>query len=172
MTDTLFDAQPDIHRTAAISSCGQYRYRLDRAWDASLPVATFIMLNPSTADGETDDPTIRRCLGYARAWGCGALAVVNLYAFRATDPRDLMTADDPVGPDNDRYLTAAAKSATMSDGIVIAAWGTHATPQRIAQVLALPGMDQLTALTVTKAGHPGHPLYLKADLRPQPWRQP
>jgi len=170
--NTLFDVEPEMHRAAAISDCSRYRYRLDRAWDSGLPVATFVMLNPSTADGETDDPTIGRCLSYARAWGCGALTVVNLYAWRATNPRELTTADNPLGPDNDAYLIAAAKSASASGGVLVAAWGANATPERIAEVIALPGMNRLNALALTKAGQPRHPLYLRGDLTPQPWRQP
>lgn len=178
MNATLFDAEPAMRRTAVISDCGRYRYRLGRE---NLPAlrggpeidpertATFVMLNPSTADASIDDPTIRRCVDYARRWGFGALLVVNLYAWRATDPRELRGVEDPIGPDNDAYLTDAAMAATSGSPLV-AAWGANAAAERIAQVLALPGMDRLTALAVTKAGHPGHPLYLKADLMPQPWR--
>lgn len=168
----LFDLEPAVQRTAVISECGRYRYRLGRAWDHNAPVATFIMLNPSTADANIDDPTIRRCLGYARAWGCGSLTVVNLFAWRATDPAELATADDPVGPDNDEWITVAAGNARQQRAPLVAAWGANATPERIAPVLTLPGMDRLTALALTKSGQPRHPLYLRADLTPQPWRQP
>lgn len=169
--NALFDIDPPMRRGAVISDCGRYRYRLGRTWDDALPGATFIMLNPSTADASVDDPTIRRCIGYARTWGCGALTVVNLYAWRATDPRELWKTADPVGPENDAHLIAAAKSATASFGPLVAAWGAHADPWRIGDVLALPGMDRLGALALTKDGQPRHPLYLKADLTPQPWRQ-
>lgn len=156
-----------VQGSAAFSECGQYRYELTRRWGAG-PVATFIMLNPSTADAEQDDPTIRRCVGYARRWGCGALVVVNLYAYRATSPADLWTASDPVGPDNDWRLSAA----TGAPGPLVAAWGAHARPDRIAAVLALPGMGVLEALATTKSGQPRHPLYLRGDLTPQPWTPP
>lgn len=152
-------------RTARLSACGRYRYLLTREW-APGPTATFVMLNPSTADAEHDDATIRRCLGFSRAWGCGGLAVVNLYALRSTDPAALWIADDPVGPANDRHLVDAA---ACTDGPLVAAWGANARPGRIAAVLALPGMDRLTALAVTKAGQPRHPLYLPGGLTPQPW---
>lgn len=164
----LFDVEPAVRRTAVISECGQYRYLLTRAWDETLPNATFVMLNPSTADATVDDPTIRRCVGFARTWGCGSLAVVNLYAYRATDPNELDAAPDPVGPDNDSYLTAAA---CVSGSLLIGAWGAHARSERITQVLALPGMHRLTALAVTRGGQPRHPLYLRADLTPEPWSQ-
>lgn len=171
-TPTLFDPEPAVHRGAVISDCGRYRYRLGRAWDDNLPGATFVMLNPSTADADIDDPTIRRCLRYARSWGCGSLLVVNLFAWRATDPADLATAADPVGPGNDDFIAGAATAAARTGAPLVAAWGANATPERIAHVLALPGMDRLTALALTKSGQPRHPLYLRADLTPQPWSQP
>jgi len=167
--DALFDVEPQMRRAATISGCGRYRYRLSRAWGTSLPAATFIMLNPSTADADVDDPTIRRCIGYARAWGCGALVVVNLYAWRATDPAELAAADDPVGPRNDESIARAAAAAARRGEPLVAAWGANATPQRVAHVLALPGMGRLTALALCKNGQPRHPLYLPAGITPQPW---
>lgn len=172
MTDLITPgARPIQHRTAELSRCGRYRYRLTREWDDARPPATFVMLNPSTADAEEDDPTVRRCLGFARHWGCGSLVVVNLYAWRATNPADL-PADEVLrtGPDNDGWLSQSALDALDSDGPLIAAWGTRAAPRRVADVLSLPGMGRMTALAVTRAGHPGHPLYLPNGLRPMPWR--
>lgn len=167
---------PTILGSAILSDCGRYRYLLERAWDNALPTAVFIMLNPSTADALHDDATIRRLAGYpngfAHHWGCGSVMVVNLYAWRATDPDTLWTVDDPVGPENDAYLYAAAKRAADTDGPLVGAWGINARPDRIAAVLALPGMERLAALAVTKAGQPKHPLYLRADLVPQPWTAP
>lgn len=173
-TEGLFDGEPAPAAlgSAVLSDCDRYRYLLGREWDDALPTAVFVMLNPSTADGRRDDPTIRRCLGYARAWDCGSLMVANLYAWRATDPRELWTADDPVGPENDAHLYAAATIAAETGGPLVAAWGANARQDRIAAVLALPGLDRLAALDVTKAGQPKHPLYLKADLTPQPWTAP
>lgn len=134
------------------------------------------MLNPSTADALHDDPTIRRLAGYpngfAHHWGCGSVMVANLYAWRATDPDELWTAEDPVGPENDGHLYAAATIAAESGGPLVGAWGANAKADRIAAALALPGMERLTALDVTKAGQPKHPLYLRADLAPQPWTAP
>ena len=100
-----------MQRDALFSPCGTYRYRLTRRW-AEGPAVAFIMLNPSTADGSVDDPTIRRCIGYGQSWGYGALAVGNLYAFRATEPQELRRARDPIGPDNDRHLECIAETAT------------------------------------------------------------
>jgi hypothetical protein len=153
-------------RSAVISEDGRYRYRLDRRWGHG-PRVVWIMLNPSTADAEQDDPTLRRITAFSRGWGFSALTVVNLYAWRATDPADLWTASDPVGPDNDFHIAEVCATSH-----VIAAWGAHARLDRIAAVLALPGMDGLRALAVTKTGQPRHPLYLRGDLTPQPWENP
>lgn len=154
----------DVTASAVLSADGLYRYELARTWSDTAPV-TFVMLNPSTADASLDDPTIRRCIGFARAWGHGGIRVVNLYALRSTDPKALWCAPDPVGPDNDEYLRRAAASG----GPLIAAWGANARPDRVAAVLALPGLEALQALGVTKAGQPRHPLYLRGDAAPTPW---
>lgn len=161
-----------MERTAQISVCGRYRYELTRRW-AGGPVATFVMLNPSTADGEQDDPTIRRCIGYAKAWDCGGLRVYNLYAYRAAKPADLFKADDPIGPDNDAWLRAMADVAVDEHAPIVAAWGVNARPERVAEVCRMRGMaQQLRALDTTKDGHPRHPLYLLAGLTPRPWKAP
>lgn len=145
---------------ATISEDGRYRYLLKRRWSDG-PIATFIMLNPSTADAEQDDPTIRRCIGFAKREGCGALTVVNLMAFRATNPKELLGAIDPVGPDNRGYLVPAIRKGAP----VIAAWGAHeaaigrdAVVREIAEALGKP----LVCLGKTKSGAPRHPLYVKA----------
>lgn len=153
---------------AWFSGCEQYRYMLTRRW-ADGPTVTFVMLNPSTADARNNDPTIRRCLGYARAWGCGRLKVVNLYAYRSTKPAGLWKVEDPVGPENDAHLEDAAYVAARDRGLLVAAWGVHARPDRIVEVLAIPGMDRLMALGVTKAGAPRHPLMMRADAKLSPW---
>ncbi|MFI5809013.1 DUF1643 domain-containing protein [Streptomyces sp. NPDC051561] len=166
----LPEPQPIRHRTAEFSDCGRYRYRLTREWSDAVP-ATFIMLNPSTADADQDDATTRKCTRFAQRWGCGALVVVNLYAWRATHPRDL--PDDELlrtGPDNDGWLTQAALDALGSGGPLVAGWGANAVEQRVAAVLTLPGMGRLSAFGVTKNGMPGHPLYQRGERRPQPWR--
>lgn len=124
-------------------------------------------LNPSTADA--DDPTIRRCIGFAKAMGCNALHVVNLYALRATQPADLWLAQDPVEPDNDRILSETIAAAAHEKRPVIAAWGAHARRDRVQAVCAMPGVERFTALKVTKNGSPGHPLYVHGSSVPQPW---
>jgi hypothetical protein len=158
-----------LDRGALLADGGRYRYWLTRRWAPGSP-ATFVMLNPSTADDQADDPTIRRCIGFARRWGYGALHVVNLYALRATHPTALAGAVDPVGPDNDHWLTTAATNARLTNTLLIAAWGAHPrTPRRVAHVLALPGMQRLHALGRTRTGAPRHPLYLPTTANPTPW---
>ena len=110
-----------MKKNATFSDCRKYRYALWRTWDSEIPYAMFVGLNPSTADETEDDPTIRRCLNYARDWGYGGLCMVNLFGFRATQPNDMKDASDPIGPDNDTYLITLAKDA----GVIIAAWGNH-----------------------------------------------
>lgn len=166
---------PRVLRGAVLSDCERYRYLLTRQWDDTKPPAVVVMLNPSTADAFDDDPTIRRLAGengFARHWGCGSLMVVNLYAWRATDPSQLWTVTDPVGPENDGHLHAAAQMARETGGPLVGAWGANARPDRIAAVLTLPGMERLTALAVTKGRQPRHPLYLAGNLTPQPWTPP
>ncbi|MEV8349027.1 DUF1643 domain-containing protein [Streptomyces niveus] len=166
---TLPEPHPVRRRTAEISACDRYRYRLTREWSDAAP-ATFVMLNPSTADADQDDATVRKCVRYAQRWGCGSLVVVNLYAWRATNPADL--PDDEhlrAGPEADWWLSQSAAAARDSGGPLVAAWGANAGEQRVADALALPGMDRLTALSVTRDGHPGHPLYLRAEAQLVAW---
>ncbi|MFC7261511.1 DUF1643 domain-containing protein [Streptomyces lutosisoli] len=162
----------DIQRTASLSDCGAYRYLLVREWADSGRTAVFVLLNPSTADADRDDATTRRCIRYAQDWGCSGAWIVNLYAWRATRPAALWTADDPVGPGNDKFLRAAASTATDSGGPLVAGWGTEARPDRISAVLNLPGLESLSALAVTQSGQPHHPLRLDQTLTPKPWTPP
>lgn len=163
-----------IYKSAVFSPCRTWRYVLNRRWDLR-PVAMFIGLNCSTADETQDDPTVRRCIGYAHAWGYGGLVMTNLFAFRATDPRVMKVASDPVGPSNDQHLRVAAISVVSEGGIVIAAWGNHGAYQgRSREVVELMGRIvapkiKLMCLRVTKAGQPQHPLYLPKDLGPVPF---
>ena len=146
---------------------GRYRYQLGRRWAAGGPVVAFVMLNPSTADAERDDPTIRRCAGFARRWGFAAMTVVNLFALRATDPARLRRARDPVGPANDGHIAAAAAGA---DAVVLA-WGAHGDLRgRDRDVLALLAGVRPACLGVTRGGQPRHPLYLPRATRRRPFR--
>jgi hypothetical protein len=144
---------------------GRYRYRLWRRWLPGAATVAWVMLNPSTADDLRDDPTIRRCIGLSRGWGFGGLAVVNLYALRATDPADLFAARRPVGPGNDAAIAQAVAGADA----VFAAWGNHGRPDRVAAVGGLLG-DRVHSLGATAQGAPRHPLYVAASTRPVPWR--
>jgi hypothetical protein len=154
-----------MERAAEFSPCRTYRYALWRRWGRG-PYAMFIGLNPSTADETNDDPTIRRCIAFARAWGYDALCMTNLFAFRATDPAVMKKAPEPIGWQSDECLMRLASGA----GAVIAAWGAHGTFKgRDGNVRRMiPGLQYLR---LTKDGHPGHPLYLPASLTPQPWTQ-
>lgn len=158
-----------MDKGAIFSDDRVYRYVLWRTWDADKPAVNFIGLNPSTADETEDDPTIRRCIGYAKAWGYGGLVMTNLFAYRSTDPKALRTADDPFWSDQYSHLRARARDA----GLVVAAWGAQPSYQhfRVKDVLnALDDLD-LYALKLTKNGYPSHPLYLRADLTPILYRK-
>lgn len=147
--------------SAVISECGKYRYLLQRKTNCPLrwvKKCTFIMLNPSTADAEKDDPTIRRCIKFAEREGCTKLSVVNLFALRATNPNDLTFYDDPQGPKNFGHIFAEVESAH----VVIAAWGSHKMAKcRLAKELFK--VDGIKCLGKTKDGSPRHPLYVKSD---------
>jgi hypothetical protein len=144
--------------SALISRCGRYRYTLQRSWSgAPLGVVNWVMLNPSTADAQADDPTIRRVVNFARAWDFGGLVVTNLFALRSTDPKRLRRARDPIGPENDRHLVEAAT------------WGAHGSylgrDRAVLRLLRANGIEP-HALQLTNGGYPAHPLYLRADLKP------
>ena len=143
--------------SAEFSRCRRYRYTLERRWATRGPTVVFIGLNPSTADERTDDPTVRRCVGFARDWGFAGVVLVNLFALRSTDPALLLTDRDPIGPDNDHWIRSSLRAAAM----VVAAWGVRGgLLDRDAAVAAIAG--DLHCLGLTKAGHPRHPLYLSA----------
>lgn len=147
---------------ARISDCGQYRYTLTRYWGDG-PMAGFIMLNPSTADAMLDDPTIRRCIGFAKREGCGSLVVVNLYALRSIDPNALARHVLPIGPEWREHFDAAI---AHTDGPLIAAWGAQSgigvQAATAKQAIREAGRVAL-CLGKTKDGHPRHPLYVKGD---------
>lgn len=160
-----------MNGTAVFSECGLYRYWLTRELAESGPTVAFVMLNPSTADAEKLDPTVRRCIGYAQRWGASRLIVVNIFALRSTDPKALYAAVDPIGQENNQYIQRAAREADT----VVCAWGTHGAHReegaRAYWSLYIGGGEP-TALAVTKQGHPAHPLYLRGDLQPMPYAGP
>jgi hypothetical protein len=161
--------------SAEISADGRYRYTLEREWMTGEGTCLFVMLNPSTADATEDDPTIRRCIGFAQRWGYQRLDVGNLFAMRATDPEDMLetTPRDATGPDNDEWL---GRLAARADRVVVA-WGAHPLAvfrAAAVQSLLLKRHDAIHCLGTTKNGGPRHPLYVKGDFEPReyarlPW---
>ncbi|HLO83574.1 MAG TPA: DUF1643 domain-containing protein [Nostocaceae cyanobacterium] len=142
---------------------GNYRYLLGRKWDINQSQVTFVMLNPSTADHQQDDPTLRKCINFAKSWGYGSLEVVNLFAYRATNPRELRQVNEPVGTKNNYYLELAIKKASL----IILAWGTKGSFQKRDQEVInfLSDQQPLYCLGLTKHGYPRHPLYVKNDTK-------
>lgn len=156
-----------LESSAGLSPCGLYRYWLCRRWDRTLPLVSWIMLNPSTADHEADDPTIRRCMGFAERWGFGGIHVVNLFAYRSTEPTTLKLADDPAGPENDAQLVSAGQC-----GRIIAGWGVGGEINGRGKIVSKMLRDlgvKLECLGVTKIGHPKHPLYIASATEPVPF---
>ena len=142
---------------------GPYRYTLHRTWEPERPRVTFVMLNPSLADAERDDPTVRRCVAFARCWGFGALAVVNLFALIAPYPTALQGIADPIGPHNDEAIREWTQ-----DVLTVVAWGEDGDyADRAADVL--PTLGEVYCLGVTRSGAPRHPLYLRRDTPPRPY---
>jgi hypothetical protein len=164
-TMPLFGA--GLQSSAVLSPCGTYRYELTRRW-SDRPLVGWIMLNPSTADADVDDPTVRRCIGFAKTWGYGGLIIRNLFALRATDPSELEQHADPIGPDNDAHLAQC-----QHDTLTLVAWGARGgrRGRDVLTLLATHGVRPCR-LAVTGNGQPRHPLYLKAGLVPIPLPQP
>ena len=155
----------EVRRFADVSADGVYRYSLGRTWgEPGAPALPYVMLNPSTADAAEDDPTIRKCVGFARRLGYTGIVVANLYAYRATDPADLKRAAragvDVVGPSNHAALTVLLRASLVAGTGVVAAWGAHAPDARVHEVLALSGSRALCTLGLTAKGVPRHPLML------------
>lgn len=159
---------------AAVSPCGTWRWSLTRDWDGTGGTAAgrrlaAILLNPSTADAGADDPTLRRLLGFARAWGFGGLVLVNLFALRATDPRALRLAPDPLGPRGEAAIDDAVPGAAM----VLCAWGNGGAARGAAVAARLrAGGAVLWHLGLTAQGAPRHPLYAPRSARPCRWDDP
>lgn len=161
-------------RTTEFSPDRLYRYTLWRDWFEDLfdhgayagppvPFVQFIGLNPSTADEVKDDNTIRCCRNYAKKWSFKAMCMTNLFAFRATDPRDMKKAIEPIGPDNDKWLLAISGEADL----IVAVWGTHGKHHgRTDKVLKC--LRNVHCLARNSDGSPHHPFYLPANLKPIP----
>tara|TARA_B100001094_G_C17999483_1_gene704394 strand:- start:121 stop:579 length:459 start_codon:yes stop_codon:yes gene_type:complete len=149
-----------MEKGAIISDCKKFRYRLWRVWDKTKPKVLFIMLNPSTADENNDDPTIRRCINFAKSWGYGGVFIGNLFAYRTAYPKELKEAGFLIGDDNESHL----KEMKGLCDKVVCAWGNQfEAPSRITSIF-----DNLYCIELSKTGIPKHPLYLKKELKPIP----
>lgn len=156
--------------SATISDCGKYRYTLTRKTHSILrwnKPCLFIMLNPSTADAKIDDPTIKKCLHYARREGCTDLTVVNLFALRATDPQELLKHDDPTGSENWKHILDQIQAHRL--GLVVLAWGSHKfiRPKYVDAILFQLFRANITpkCLAINQDGNPRHPLYVPKDQK-------
>jgi hypothetical protein len=166
MTLPLFDEMGAI-----FSDCLLYRYRLWRYWDRTKPHLVFLMLNPSTADELKNDPTVERCEVRARTMGFGGLEVVNIFAYRATDPGQMLSQKDPIGPDNNQAILDAIKGS----GMVVCAWGNHGGHLNRGKEVATMLREYkipLYCLKTSQGGHPGHPLYIGYGVKPVVWKEP
>jgi hypothetical protein len=148
----------------------QYRTKLIRGWDNRLPTMLFVMMNPSVAKEDEDDPTVRKCwFKYARTWGFGRVWIGNTAAYRCTDQKRLLEVDDPIGPENDKHLLEMAAESSL----ILFAYGTPHKSLRqrgidVARMFRAEGHN-LHVLRLSKNGIPVHPLYLPEDLKPIPW---
>lgn len=155
-------------KTATISKCGKFRYTLGRRWGSGQRLLAYVMFNPSTADSDNDDATIRRCIRFAQAHDFDALEVVNLFAYRARDPKDLRAAGYPIGPENDAHIRHIA---SISNEVCLA-WGALAAglerPQIVLPMLRRVGTP-ISCLRITRSGNPQHPLMLSSKCVLQPF---
>lgn len=162
-----------ISASATISEDGLYRTLLGRQWDEGTGQAVWGMLNPSTADGLINDPTINRTISFSRRWGFQGLAVVNIFALRATDPSELYTTSrDIFGPENGAAIRVALSSLAEGGGKLICAWGAHPLARMYSKIITHPAFElevPLYCVGTTKDGSPRHPLYVHGDATPQLW---
>jgi hypothetical protein len=151
-----------IEGHAEFDATGQYRFTLSRSWDKDKPKVGFVMLNPSSADATRNDPTIRRCIGFARDWGFGSVEIVNLFAYRTPYPQHLQQITDPIGCDNDTYLVQASQRSRL----LVLAWGNWGTLLNRGQAVAnLLANSYCRCFGFTRSGQPLHPLYLPKGAR-------
>jgi hypothetical protein len=169
MGEVLQLQRQGMFRQALFSEDRVYRYTLTRVWDADKARCCFVLLNPSTADERKEDPTIRRCIAYARAWDFGGLEILNLFAFRSTNPQALRMIPDPFGPMNMEYIA----TVTRATPLIVCGWGGSVPllgqDKRVLQMLHDYNRP-VSALKVNESDKsPSHPLYLRGDLVPQPY---
>jgi len=146
---------------AILSEDRKYRYVLSRIWNESKPIIMIIGLNPSTANETKNDPTVAKCINFAKSWDYGGVYMLNLFAFRATLPQDMFGEKEPIGNENDHYIDKYSK---LSEKIVCA-WGNHGSYKNRGKEI-LSKLDKLYYLKLNKTGEPAHPLYLKRNLIP------
>lgn len=154
-----------LKSSATFSPCERYRYDLRRVWDTSKPTLAVIGLNPSTADEINNDPTVTRCIVRANMLGYGSLIMLNIFAFRATDPEVMLAVDDPIGPDND---DAIRHHCYLHADTILAAWGCHGLHRsrhvEVTKMITMPPVSRmLNCLGVNKNGQPKHPLYVSYE---------
>lgn len=162
----------DERSGAILSGCGTYRYHLWRRWDDLLPTMVWVMQNPSSANATQDDPTIRRCIAFAKREGCGGISVRNVFALRATNPDELAKHPDPFGPENERHLMCARNVSLMT--ILVAGWGRKSTKKRLQEYYKMAACclapQHPKCFGTTKDGDPRHPLYLPRNAALADWR--
>lgn len=151
-----------MKKDAILSEDRKYRYVLSRIWDERKPKVMIIGLNPSTADETEDDPTLGRCVDFADSWGYGGVYMLNLFAFRATKPKDMFNASEPIGEENDTYLKNYANKVDK----IVCAWGNDGKYQGRSSEIR-NNFNNLFYLKMNQTGEPAHPLYLKSELTPQ-----
>ena len=154
-----------VESGAQFSDCRVWRYALWRIWQPDCGVATFIGLNPSTADESVNDPTVRRCIDFARTWGFGGMRMLNIFAYRATDPKNMKLASDPVGVQNDYFLRHYVDSP--DNRLTVAAWGKHGSYLDRGQIVSSTLLSGLAIKCFgrNKNGSPKHPLYMRSDIQ-------
>jgi hypothetical protein len=148
-------------KNAILSSDRKYRYVLSRIWDDSKQAVMMVGLNPSTADENEDDPTVARCINFAKSWGYGGIYMLNLFAVRTPKPKKIYKADEPIGSENDKYL----KEYSQKCDKIICAWGNDGSYKNRSNEIK-SNFSHLYYLKINKSGEPAHPLYLKSDLVP------
>lgn len=166
-----------VRKGAALSECGRYRWWLSRIWDDTRPSLVWILLNPSTADTARDDPTIRKCMGFAQRWGHGGIVVVNLFCWRLTDSKELLRVDPAlvVGELADQNILWSATATLAGNRRVIAGWGTLGghlgRDQHVLALLRANGIA-VECLGITQGGFPRHPLYTSYGVQPKLYLKP
>ena len=154
-----------MQKDAILSEDKKYRYVLSRIWDESKPKVMIIGLNPSTADAINDDPTITKCINFAKSWGYGGVYMLNLFAFRTSKPKVMFSADEPIGVENDKYLI----DYSLKCDKVVCTWGNDGSyKNRNSEIKSI--LSNLHYLALNKSGEPAHPLYLKSELIPIKFR--